>query len=441
MSQLVSAQNIKDILLKITTSLNKKYDYQFNVTTSNGVSVNCRFKEVENIEYHNDTEMTVTVFNDYKKGNASTNDLSVESIEKTITKAENISKNTQPDEYQGLPEANFTLSESKNLGIFYPQDLNTNDMINLVKTCEEEAFNFDKRIINSEGAGFSLAHNEHMILNTKEAFGSYKSTDYSLSCVTLAEEKKSMERDYWYSSTRDYQKLETAKQIGIKAAERTIARLGAKTISTRSCPVIFSPEMSSSIIGSFLAAISGPAIYKKSSFLLEKLNQKIFPDFIKIKEEPHITDGSGTKPYDCDGVLTIEKSIIKNGTLNTYLLDTYSSRKLDMKCTGNGVITNIVIESDLSYPSDLIETLEDGILITEMMGSGANILTGDYSRGAFGYLIKNGKIIHPVTEITVASNLLKMFENIKSIGNDFDLRNNIRTGSILIDDITIGGAT
>jgi PmbA protein len=441
LSQLVSAQNIKDTLLKIITSLNKKYDYQFNVTTSNGVSVNCRFKEVENIEYHNDTEMTVTVFNDYKKGNASTNDLSVESIEKTITKAENISKNTQPDEYQGLPEANFTLSESKNLGIFYPQDLNTNDMINLVKTCEEEAFNFDKRIINSEGAGFSLAHNEHMILNTKEAFGSYKSTDYSLSCVTLAEEKKSMERDYWYSSTRDYQKLETAKQIGIKAAERTIARLGAKTISTRSCPVIFSPEMSSSIIGSFLAAISGPAIYKKSSFLLEKLNQKIFPDFIKIKEEPHITDGSGTKPYDCDGVLTIEKSIIKNGTLNTYLLDTYSSRKLDMKCTGNGVITNIAIESDLPYPSDLIETLEDGILITEMMGSGANILTGDYSRGAFGYLIKNGKIIHPVTEITVASNLLKMFENIKSIGNDFDLRNNIRTGSILIDDITIGGAT
>ena len=441
MSQLVTTQSIKQTLLKIITNLNKKHDYQFNVTTSNGFSINCRFKEVENIEYHNDTGMVVTVFNDYKKGTASTNDLSSASIEKTIAKAENISKNTQPDEYQGLPESNFTLSTSKNLGIFYPKDLKTDDMASIAKTCEEEAFNFDKRIVNSEGATFSASNNEHMILNTKEAFGSFKSTDYSLSCITLAEENKLMERDYWYSSARDYNKLETAKQIGIRAAKRTISRLGAKTISTRSCPVIFSPEMASYLIGSFLSAISGPAIYKKSSFLLEKLNQKIFPEFINIKEKPHLADGSGTKPYDCDGVLTIEKDIVQNGTLNTYLLDTYSSRKLNMKCTGNGVITNITMESDLPYPSNLIETLEDGILITEMMGSGANILTGDYSRGAFGYLIKNGKIEHPVTEITVASNLLQMFENIKSIGNDFDLRNNIRTGSILIDNITIGGTT
>ena len=250
-----------------------------------------------------------------------------------------------------------------------------------------------------------------------------------------------MERDYWYSSVRDFKKLESVKQIGKMAAKRTVSRLGAKNISTRVCPVIFSPEMAVSLISNFLSAINGEAIYKKSSFLLGKLNEQIFPEFIHIKEEPHLSNGPGTRPYDSEGVLTFKKDIIKDGLLKTYLLDTYSARKLKSKSTGNGVLTNIIIDSNDKLESNIISTLDDGIYITEMMGSGANILTGDYSRGAFGYLIKNGEIQYPVNGITVASNLVQMFKNIVSLGDDVDMRNRITSGSMMINDVTIGGSS
>jgi PmbA protein len=277
-----------------------------------------------------------------------------------------------------------------------------------------------------------------MILNSNGAYGTFDSTDYSLSCIALAEENKLMERDYWYSSTRDFDALESSKHIGEKAAERVIARLGAKTINTRVCPVLFSPEMTSSLISSFLSAINGSSIYKKSSFLIDKIDKKIFPDFVNIQEDPSLSNGSATRPYDSEGVLTQKKDIIKDGILKTYLLDTYAARKLKSKCTGNGVLTNILVSSK-KPEANLLQNMTDGLYITDMMGSGANSLTGDYSRGAFGYLIKNGEIQYPVTEITVASNLLQMFENIVSLGDDVDNRNRIRTGSMLIDNITIGG--
>ena len=210
-------------------------------------------------------------------------------------------------------------------------------------------------------------------------------------------------------------------------------------MKTRVCPVLFSPEMSASIISNFLSAISGSAIYKKSSFLVDKINEKIFPDFVNIQEEPLLSNGPATRPYDSEGVLTTDKKIIEDGILQNYLLDTYSSRKLKMDCTGNGVLTNITMGSNKPLVTDVISTLENGIYITDMMGSGANTLTGDYSRGAFGYLVENGEIQYPVTEITVASNLSQMFQNIIAIGDDVDLRNRIRTGSLLIDNITIGG--
>ena len=248
-----------------------------------------------------------------------------------------------------------------------------------------------------------------------------------------------MERDYWYSNSRDFDKLQPGEEIGNKAAERALSRLGARTIKTRNCPVLFSPEMSMSIISNFLSAINGSSIYKKSSFMLDKIDEKIFPDFFQLQEKPYLSNGPASRPYDSEGVLTVEKDIIQSGILKTYLLDTYSARKLKSKCTGNGVLTNVILSSDKPLTSNIISTIQDGIYITDMMGSGANPLTGDYSRGAFGYLIENGQISHPVTEITVASNLLKMFQNILALGDDIDLRNRIQTGSILINDITIGG--
>ena len=433
-----SISDYKNKLQKIINKLDSKFDYEFNMSLSDGYSVTARSSEVENIEYHQDMALNVSVYKDYQKGSASTNDLSEKSIQQAIEKAQNISINTQADDCQGLPESQYTTQKWEDMDIYYPKTLDIKNIIDLTKDCESSAFQKDKRVTNSEGSSFTFSDNTHMILNSNGAYGTFDSTDYSLSCIALAEQNKLMERDYWYSSTRDYDALESSKHIGEKAAERVIARLGAKTIKTRVCPVLFSPEMTSSLISSFLSAINGSSIYKKSSFLIDKIDKKIFPDFVNIQEDPSLSNGSATRPYDSEGVLTQKKDIIKDGILKTYLLDTYAARKLKSKCTGNGVLTNIIVSSR-KPETDLLKNMTDGLYITDMMGSGANSLTGDYSRGAFGYLIKNGEIQYPVTEITVASNLLQMFENIVSLGDDVDNRNRIRTGSMLIDNITIGG--
>ena len=433
-----SISDYKNKLQKIINKLDSKFDYEFNMSLSDGYSVTSRSSEVENIEYHQDMALNVSVYKDYQKGSASTNDLSEKSIQQAIEKAQNISINTQADDCQGLPDSQYTTQKWEDMDIYYPKTLDIKNIIDLTKDCESSAFQKDKRVTNSEGSSFTFSDNSHMILNSNGAYGTFDSTDYSLSCIALAEQNKLMERDYWYSSTRDYDALESSKHIGEKAAERVIARLGAKTIKTRVCPVLFSPEMTSSLISSFLSAINGSSIYKKSSFLIDKIDKKIFPDFVNIQEDPSLSNGSATRPYDSEGVLTQKKDIIKDGILKTYLLDTYAARKLKSKCTGNGVLTNIIVSSK-KPETDLLKNMTDGLYITDMMGSGANSLTGDYSRGAFGYLIKNGEIQYPVTEITVASNLLQMFENIVSLGDDVDNRNRIRTGSMLIDNITIGG--
>ena len=433
-----SISDYKNKLQKIINKLDSKFDYEFNMSLSDGYSVTSRSSEVENIEYHQDMALNVSVYKDYQKGSASTNDLSEKSIQQAIDKAQNISINTQADDCQGLPESQYTTQKWEDMDIYYPKTLDIKNIIDLTKDCESSAFQKDKRVTNSEGSSFTFSDNTHMILNSNGAYGTFDSTDYSLSCIALAEQNKLMERDYWYSSTRDFDALESSKHIGEKAAERVIARLGAKTIKTRVCPVLFSPEMTSSLISSFLSAINGSSIYKKSSFLIDKIDKKIFPDFVNIQEDPSLSNGSATRPYDSEGVLTQKKDIIKDGILKTYLLDTYAARKLKSKCTGNGVLTNILVSSK-KPETDLLKNMTDGLYITDMMGSGANSLTGDYSRGAFGYLIKNGEIQYPVTEITVASNLLQMFENIVSLGEDVDNRNRIRTGSMLIDNITIGG--
>ena len=433
-----SISDYKNKLQKIINKLDSKFDYEFNMSLSDGYSVTSRSSEVENIEYHQDMALNVSVYKDYQKGSASTNDLSEKSIQQAIEKAQNISINTQADDCQGLPDSQYTTQKWEDMDIYYPKTLDIKNIIDLTKDCESSAFQKDKRVTNSEGSSFSFSDNTHMILNSNGAYGTFDSTDYSLSCIALAEQNKLMERDYWYSSTRDFDALESSNHIGEKAAERVIARLGAKTIKTRVCPVLFSPEMTSSLISSFLSAINGSSIYKKSSFLIDKIDKKIFPDFVNIQEDPSLPNGSATRPYDSEGVLTQKKDIIKDGILKTYLLDTYAARKLKSKCTGNGVLTNIIVSSK-KPETDLLKNMTDGLYITDMMGSGANSLTGDYSRGAFGYLIKNGEIQYPVTEITVASNLLQMFENIVSLGDDVDNRNRIRTGSMLIDNITIGG--
>ncbi|MED5274823.1 MAG: metallopeptidase TldD-related protein [Pseudomonadota bacterium] len=435
-------KKIKENLLSLSKKINKKYDYQFSIGLAEGVTVTSRCGNVESIEHNQDNVLGVKVLYENRQGFAGTNNLSNESIEKTIEKAKNIATNTQPDNCNGLPDSNFVTSDNMpKLNMYYPSDVGIKEIIDITHECEKSAFEYDKRINNSEGSSFSYTNNNTLIINSNGADGMKQTTSFTLSCIVVAEDGKSKERDYEYSAARDFKKLESPEKVGTQAGQKTISRLGARTIKTRVCPVLFSPEMSVSIFSDFLSAIQGSAIYRRASFLLDKIDQPIFPDFISISEEPHLPDGIGSSPFDAEGVLTKNKSIVSDGKLKSYLLDTYSARKLGSTSTSNkSLVTNIIVDTKKEKIKNIISNMPDGIYITEMMGSGVNIITGDYSRGAFGYLIKDGEISHPVTEITVASNLKDMFKNIIGLGSDIDRRSNINIGSLLINNITIGGA-
>ena len=374
-----------------------------------------------------------------KKGIASTNNLSGESINSTIKKSETIASFLEPDDYQGLPSENLINQLNIECDINFPKQFTTDELINMTVECEKSALDYDNKIKNSEGSEYAYSQSNNLILNSHGAIGSYSSTSYTLSCVVIAEDNGLKERDYAYSTRRNYEKTDSAKIIGELSAKKAISRLGAKSISTQKCPIILTPELSVGLFSSFLSAINGNNIYKKNSFLIDRLGEKIFSDHINISEIPIVEEGLGTRPFDAEGVKTYSKQIISDGVLDTYLLDTYSAKQLNLKSTANSGYSNIQIRSSKPMSDNLIESIDSGVLITEMMGSGANLLTGDYSRGAFGYLIEKGKISHPVTNFTIASNMLDMFKNIDEIGCDFYGNSKINCGSVLIKDMTIGG--
>ena len=420
-------------------SLNKNKEYEFHFNSVSGTDVTSRFGDLENIQYHNDESLTVTCIDGKKKGIASTNNLSGESIDSTIKKSETIASFLEPDDYQGLPSQNLINKLNIDCDINFPKQFTTDELINMTVECEKSALDYDNKIKNSEGSEYAYSQSNNLILNSHGAVGSYSSTSYTLSCVVIAEDNGLKERDYAYSTRRNYEKTDSAKIIGELSAEKAISRLGAKSISTQKCPVILTPELSVGLFSSFLSAINGNNIYKKNSFLIDRLGEKIFSDHISISEIPIVEEGLGTRPFDTEGVKTYSKQIISDGMLDTYLLDTYSAKQLNLKSTANSGYSNIQIRSSKPMSENLIESLDNGVLITEMMGSGANLLTGDYSRGAFGYLIEKGKITHPVTNFTIASNMLDMFKNIDEVGCDFYQNSKINCGSVLIKDMTIGG--
>ena len=381
----------------------------------------------------------MTCIDGKKKGIASTNNLSGESIDSTIKKSETIASFLEPDDYQGLPSENLINQLNIDCDINFPKQFTTDELINMTVECEKSALDYDNKIKNSEGSEYAYSQSNNLILNSHGAVGSYSSTSYTLSCVVIAEDNGLKERDYAYSTRRNFEKTDSAKIIGELSAKKAISRLGAKSISTQKCPVILTPELSVGLFSSFLSAINGNNIYKKNSFLIDRLGEKIFSDHINISEIPIVEEGLGTRPFDAEGVKTYSKQIISDGVLDTYLLDTYSAKQLNLKSTANSGYSNIQIRSSKPMSDNLIESIDSGVLITEMMGSGANLLTGDYSRGAFGYLIEKGKISHPVTNFTIASNMLDMFKNIDEIGCDFYGNSKINCGSVLIKDMTIGG--
>lgn len=410
------------------------------LSVDNGLSVTARLGEVETVEYHCDQSLGITVFIGHKKGSASTNDFSDISIKETVKAACSIASFSSEDKYAGLPDKENLATEFPELDKNHPWNIDAEAAINIAIECEDAARTYHTEINNSEGASVNTHQGISVLGNSLGFLQGYQSTRHSISCSVLGERDGDMQRDYWYSVSRNAETLELAAEIGIKAAERTISRLGARSLSTRKCPVLYSAEVASGLIGSLISAISGGSLYRKSSFLLDALDTQILPEFIHIHEQPHLKMALGSTNYDSEGVATKVRDIVTDGVLKGYVLSSYSARKLGMKTTGNaGGVHNLIVDAGENDFIAMLKQLGTGLLVTELMGQGVNRVTGDYSRGASGFWVENGEIQYPVEEITIAGNLKDMYKNIVSVGNDVDYRGNVRTGSILIEQMSIAG--
>jgi PmbA protein len=410
------------------------------LSQESGLSVTARLGDVETIEHHRDQGLGVTVYFGQRKGSASSTDLSPESIKETVSAACSIARYTSEDEYAGLPEKELLATEFSDLDLNHPWDLRADEAIALAIECENAARSYHAEISNSEGASVNTHQGIRVMGNTLGFLQGYASTRHSLSCSVLAQRGDSMQRDYWYTVARDANNLESAANVGRKAAERTLQRLQARSLSTRQCPVMYAAEVASGLLGSFIAAISGGNLYRKSSFLLDALDKQVFPEFVRIHEQPYLKGALGSANYDGEGVATQTRDIVSGGILRGYVLSSYSARKLGMRSTGNaGGVHNLTIDPGAYDYQGMLKQLHTGLLVTELMGQGVNMVTGDYSRGAAGFWVENGEIQYPVEEITIAGNLKDMFRNIVAVGNDVDYRGNIRTGSILVERLSIAG--
>ncbi len=405
-----------------------------------GLSVTARMGEVETIEHHCDQGLGITVYIGQCKGSASTSDLSLAAIKKTVSAALSIARYTGEDSYAGLPEKQWLATEFPELDLNHPWPITADEAIPIAVECEAAALSYHPEITNSEGATVNSHQGIRVLGNSLGFLQGRLSTRHSISCSVMAQRGDSMQRDYWYSVARRADGLEAAADIGRKAGERTIKRLEARRLSTRQCPVLYAAEAASGLLGSLIGAISGGNLYRKSTFLLDALDTQIFPDFIRIHEQPLLMGGLGSAAYDGEGVATQTRDIVSNGILRGYVLASYAARKLGMASTGNSSgVHNLTIVPGVDDFQGMLKLLGTGLLVTELMGQGVNMVNGSYSRGAAGFWVENGEIQFPVEEITIAGNLKTMFKQIVAVGSDVDYRSNIRTGSILIENMSIAG--
>jgi PmbA protein len=413
---------------------------EVGLSVDTGLSVTARLGEVETLEYQRDRGMGVTVYCGKRKGAASTSDLSERAIRETVTKAVSIASFTAEDDCAGLPDPDTLARDVPDLDLDHPWDLSPDAARDLAVSCEAAALAVDKRIGNSDGATLSTHRDVRVFGNSLGFLGAYESTMHSLSCVVIAQEDGEMQRDYWYSSVRDWRELEDARAIGQRAAERALRRLHARKMATTSAPVLFVPEIARSLFGHFVAAIRGGSQYRRASFLLDAAGQQVFPSWLQISERPHIPKGLASAPFDSEGVATRDRELVQDGVLTGYVLSTYSARKLGLKTTGNaGGTHNLIVKPGADDFVALLKRMQRGLVVTELMGQGVNGVTGDYSRGAAGFWVENGELAYPVHEITIAGNLKQMFRDIVAVGSDVDARGGIRTGSVLIAEMTIAG--
>ncbi|MFP4244883.1 MAG: metalloprotease PmbA [Ectothiorhodospira sp.] len=406
-----------------------------------GLSVNVRLGEVETLEYHRDQGVAVTVYMGQSKGAASTSDLRPESLREAARAACRIARFTTEDPCAGLADAHLMARDWPDLDLDHPWGVSADEAIERARLCEAAARERDARIVNSEGASLDSFRAASVYGNTHGFLGGYITTRHGLSCSVLASEGPGgMQRDHWYTVARHAGDLEDAAAVGVRAADRALRRLGGRRLSTRRCPVVYAPDVARSVIGHFLGAIRGSALYRKASFLLDHLGRPVFPDFIHIHEQPHLPRALGSAPFDHEGVATRPRDLVTGGHLAGYLLDSYAARRLGMETTGNaGGVHNVTIDAGERGLEGLLREMGTGLLVTELIGHGVNTVTGDYSRGAAGFWVEGGEIRYPVEEITVAGNLKEMFMNLQAVGSDVDRRGNIRTGSLLMDGLTVAG--
>ena len=405
-----------------------------------GLGVNVRLGEVETVERTRDRGVSVTVYFGRRKGSASTADLDPASIEQTVEHACAIARHTEEDPANGLADPALLAADIPDLDLWHPWDIEPQDAIRLAAEIEDAGRAFDPRIDNSDGASVQVGASLTAYANSLGFIGTERGTHHSLSVALIAEDANGMQRDYWYDSVRASGDFMPAAQLGRKAAERTVSRLGARRLSTRECPVLLVPEVARSLVGNFLSAISGGALYRRASFLVDHAGKKVFPDWMRIVERPRIPRGLGSTAFDSEGVATRDADLVTDGVLARYILGSYSARKLGLQSTGNaGGVHNVLVQPGREDFAALLKRMDSGLLVTELMGQGVSLITGDYSRGASGFWVENGEIAWPVEEITIAANLRDMFMNIAAVGSDVDRRSHILTGSILLERMTIAG--
>jgi PmbA protein len=411
-----------------------------DVSVGFGQSVTVRHGEVETIEYNRDKGLSVTVYLGQQRGNASTSDFSPQAVRDTVDAALSIARYTAKDDCSGLPDADMLARDCPDMNLYHPWHLPVDAAIELAKQCEQAALDADKRISNSEGATVNLHEAQFITANSMGFIGGFPTSRHSLSCAVIAEQGNSMERDYWYAVARDAGDLMDAQQVGRIAAERTVRRLNARQIDTTQVPVLFEAPIASGLLGSFASAVSGGSLYRKSSFLLDQMDQQIFAPHINIGDVPDIQKGLGSSPFDDEGVQTQRRNIVENGVLRGYFLGSYSARKLGTRTTGNaGGNHNLILQPGELDFAGLLKQMGHGLLVTELLGQGVNQVTGDYSRGAAGFWVEHGEIQYPVQEITIAGNLKDMFRNIVAAGNDVLVQGSRQCGSILVEGMTIAG--
>lgn len=443
---MLKSELLRDLSLKILQMARDAgaTDAASEVSESSGLSVTVRKQDIETLERTRDRAASVTVYSGTRRGHATTSDFSDQALRAAVEKALDIARYTAEDSCAGLPEPHLIARDVPSLPLYFPWDVSAEAAVRLAMTAEKAALSVSPAIQNTEGASVAANHGQFFSANTKGFVGGYPYSRHWFSVAPIAQSGQNMQRDDWYTSDRDPRRLADPEAVGRYAAHRALARLRAKKVATQKVPVLFEAPLASGILGAFVQAVSGGALYRKSSFLLDSLGQQIFPSHIQVREDPLIPGAMGSTPFDDEGVRVLARDVVDNGVVKGYFLSCYSARKLGMESTGNsGGSHNLFMTSNRTAANDdlnaMLRKMDRGLLLTEVMGQGVNYVTGDYSRGAFGYWVENGEIAYPVEEITIAANMKDMLKGIVAIGSDAICRGTKTVGSILIDEMTVAG--